>query len=79
MKRNASTMESRSAAVEISSHHPVGVPPIPPNLILTTLPSDPLKMIFATLPASHLSIAPVCRRFRDLYGDTLNKKKRNKT
>merc|ERR1719469_450667 len=68
MKRNASTMESQPAAVETPSPHPASVPQIPSNLIITVLPPDPLKMIFRALPASNLFVAPVCRRFRDLYG-----------
>jgi len=58
-------MEAQSAAV---------VPPAPPNLIITVLPPDPLKMIFKALPASHLFVAPVCRQFRDLYGDATKEK-----
>eukprot|EP00588_Corethron_pennatum_P024953 CAMPEP_0194335130 /NCGR_PEP_ID=MMETSP0171-20130528/68458_1 /TAXON_ID=218684 /ORGANISM="Corethron pennatum, Strain L29A3" /LENGTH=34 /DNA_ID= /DNA_START= /DNA_END= /DNA_ORIENTATION= len=34
-------MKSRTAAVESPSPHPVVVPPVPPNLIITALPPDP--------------------------------------
>merc|ERR1719469_209761 len=75
MEQNVSTMKSVPTAVEIPSKNPVGSPPVPPNLINTVLPPDPLKMIFRALPASNLFIAPVCRRFRDLYRDATREKK----
>eukprot|EP00588_Corethron_pennatum_P027442 CAMPEP_0194316962 /NCGR_PEP_ID=MMETSP0171-20130528/13704_1 /TAXON_ID=218684 /ORGANISM="Corethron pennatum, Strain L29A3" /LENGTH=356 /DNA_ID=CAMNT_0039073385 /DNA_START=31 /DNA_END=1101 /DNA_ORIENTATION=- len=56
-----------------------GVPQIPPDLIHTVLPPDPLRMIFRSLPASHLFLAPVCRRFRDLYRDSIEEKKKHQT
>jgi len=37
-------------------------------LITDALPGAILNAIFETLPASHLFIAPVCRRFHNLYG-----------
>jgi len=64
-----------TAAVETPSPHPIGVS----NLIVTVLPPDPLKMIFKALPASYLFVAPVCRRFRDLYGDARKEKKKHAT
>eukprot|EP00588_Corethron_pennatum_P032747 CAMPEP_0194349390 /NCGR_PEP_ID=MMETSP0171-20130528/107064_1 /TAXON_ID=218684 /ORGANISM="Corethron pennatum, Strain L29A3" /LENGTH=266 /DNA_ID=CAMNT_0039116835 /DNA_START=101 /DNA_END=897 /DNA_ORIENTATION=- len=71
-------MESRPAAAETALQNPVGVPQVPPDLINTVLPPDPLRMIFRALPASHCFIAPVCRRFRDLYGDATKEKKKKK-
>merc|ERR1719469_1068827 len=79
MEQNASTMRSVPTAVEIPSPNPVGSLSVPPNLIITALPPDPLKMIFRTLPASNLFVAPVCRRFRDLYGDATKEKEENHT
>jgi len=79
MTRNAFTMASQPTAVETPSQNPVGSPPVPPNLIITALPADPLKMIFRALPASHSFVAPVCRRFRDLYGDAKKEKKEKHT
>jgi len=79
MQQNASTMESRSVAVETPSPHHVGVPQVPPNLIITALPPDPLKMIFRALPASNRFVAPVCRRFRDLYGEATKENNKHDT
>jgi len=57
----------------------VGVPQVSPNLINTVLPPDPLKMIFRALPASYRFVAPVCRRFRNLFGETIKEKKKHNT
>jgi len=57
----------------------VGVPQVPPNFINTVLPPDPLKIIFRALPASYRFVAPVCRRFRNLYGETIKEKKKHNT
>merc|ERR1719469_869456 len=78
MEQDASTMKSVPVALEIPPQNPIGRPAAPPNLIITALPSDPLKIIFKFLPASHLFVAPVCRRFRDLYGDARKEKKKKK-
>merc|ERR1719469_280880 len=78
MEQNASTMKSVPVALEIPPQNPIGRPAVPPDFIITALPSDPLKIIFKFLPASHLFIAPVCRRFRDLYGDARKEEKKKK-
>eukprot|EP00588_Corethron_pennatum_P008616 CAMPEP_0194270238 /NCGR_PEP_ID=MMETSP0169-20130528/4264_1 /TAXON_ID=218684 /ORGANISM="Corethron pennatum, Strain L29A3" /LENGTH=126 /DNA_ID=CAMNT_0039012209 /DNA_START=219 /DNA_END=596 /DNA_ORIENTATION=+ len=68
-------MTSGPATVEMPSKNPVDSPSVPLNFINTALPSDLLKMIFGFLPASYLFVAPVCRRFRDLYEETTKEKK----
>eukprot|EP00588_Corethron_pennatum_P034017 CAMPEP_0194346626 /NCGR_PEP_ID=MMETSP0171-20130528/105531_1 /TAXON_ID=218684 /ORGANISM="Corethron pennatum, Strain L29A3" /LENGTH=398 /DNA_ID=CAMNT_0039113773 /DNA_START=106 /DNA_END=1299 /DNA_ORIENTATION=- len=40
---------------------------VPPNHIMEVLPPELLKDIFGMLPASYRFVAPVCRRFRDVY------------
>mmetsp|Transcript_2684 Transcript_2684/g.3892 ORF Transcript_2684/g.3892 Transcript_2684/m.3892 type:complete len:106 (-) Transcript_2684:57-374(-) len=75
MKRNAPAIKLRSAILETSRINPAGSRPVPPNFIITTLPSNPLKMIFRALPASSGFIALICRRFRDLYRNTAKGKK----
>jgi len=52
---------------------------VPANYIVRVLPSDVLKMVFETLPASNRFISPVCRHFRDLHADAVGKQKNNKT
>jgi len=50
------------------------------NSITRALPEDIIKKVFKKLPSSYRFIAPVCREFRDLYGDTVGREKRkNKT
>mmetsp|Transcript_11597 Transcript_11597/g.23108 ORF Transcript_11597/g.23108 Transcript_11597/m.23108 type:complete len:245 (-) Transcript_11597:3-737(-) len=49
-----------------------------PNLINEELPDDLLRKIFMTLPVSNLFVAPVCKRFRDLYA-TVHGDKKNRT
>ena len=68
-------MESRPAAMEASSQNPIVSPPVPPDFIITALPPDLLRMTIKMLPASNLFVAPVCRRFRDLYGEATKEKK----
>ena len=74
-RRGQATSDRRRSGVPPNR----GVPQVPPNLIITVLPPDPLKMIFRALPASNLFVAPVCRRFRDLYGDAIKEKKKHNT
>jgi len=74
-RREQATSDRRRSGVP--PNH--GVPQVPPNLIITTLPPDPLKMIFKALPSSNYFVAPVCRRFRDLYEDATKEKEINGT
>mmetsp|Transcript_18620 Transcript_18620/g.37060 ORF Transcript_18620/g.37060 Transcript_18620/m.37060 type:complete len:257 (-) Transcript_18620:27-797(-) len=74
-RRGQATSDRRRSGVPPNR----GVPQVPPNLIITVLPHDPLKMIFRTLPASNLFVAPVCRRFRDVYAEAITEKKKKHT
>jgi len=47
--------------------------------IIRVLPTDVLKKIFKKCPTSHRFIAPVCRQFRDLYGNVKSDKQQNST
>eukprot|EP00588_Corethron_pennatum_P015296 CAMPEP_0194281196 /NCGR_PEP_ID=MMETSP0169-20130528/20200_1 /TAXON_ID=218684 /ORGANISM="Corethron pennatum, Strain L29A3" /LENGTH=101 /DNA_ID=CAMNT_0039026187 /DNA_START=91 /DNA_END=393 /DNA_ORIENTATION=+ len=50
---------------------------VPTDLINEALPRDILKMTFKMLPVSNRFLSPVCRRFRDLYGEIHKGKKSN--
>eukprot|EP00588_Corethron_pennatum_P012218 CAMPEP_0194265274 /NCGR_PEP_ID=MMETSP0169-20130528/584_1 /TAXON_ID=218684 /ORGANISM="Corethron pennatum, Strain L29A3" /LENGTH=145 /DNA_ID=CAMNT_0039005711 /DNA_START=142 /DNA_END=576 /DNA_ORIENTATION=+ len=56
---------------------PTDPPEVPTDLITEVLPCDILMMTFEMLPVSHRFLSPVCRRFRDLYGEIHQGKKSN--
>jgi len=46
---------------------------------IEALPDEILEASFSMLPSSNRFIAPISRRFRDVYSVAVNEKKENKT